>query len=104
MDETVSTQSTMNVKIDVKVEFPELTFCVHSPFDLNATLDETKYDNVYAAFKHMLERDIKLDLRQGYRHLLEYHDHPFQDVYIMLQGMYSTPQLCYIRYMVSSIV
>ena len=93
IDEPVSTQSTTNVKVDVKSEFPELTFCVHTLFDMNATLDETKYDSVYAAFKHLLERDIRWDFRLGYLHMLEFYDHPFQDVYIMLQGMDSTPQL-----------
>ena len=88
MDEPVSTQSTMNVKIDVKSEFPELTFCINLPYLEHAlsiaTLDQTKYDNIHASLEAALENDINLDLH--YVNITAFYDHPFLDVYIMLQG------------------
>ena len=90
-EEPVSTQSTMNVTIDVKLEFPELTFCIENPLSQKASLDQTQYASLYAGFEQFLRRHIDedlrpVDLRIGYLHLLENFGHPFQDVYIMLRG------------------
>ena len=88
MDEPVSTQSSMNSKIDIKSEFPQLTFCVNLPYLEDAlrtaTLDQTKYDNFHAALEAALKNDINLDLH--YVNISAFHDHPFHDVHIMLQG------------------
>ena len=90
-EEPVSTQSTMNVTIDVKLEFPELTFCIENPLAKKATLDQTQFGSFYAALEHILSRTINedlepLDLRLVYLLMLEHFGHPFQDVYIMLRG------------------
>ena len=53
-DQPISTQTNI-IKVDIKQEFPELTFCMEYPFFefylMLATGDETKYANFYEALK-----------------------------------------------------
>ena len=89
LSEPVSSQS-MVVKSEVKIDFPEMTFCLDTPFFeylLAITTDDyTKHPNFHAALKAALKHDINLDLQEVNNSA--YFDHPMQKIYAYAKGIF----------------
>ena len=89
MDEPISSES-MNVKRNVKSEFPQLTFCIDKPKLQDAlalaTLDQSEYANFHAALEAALKTDINLDLQN--LNNSAFYGNPIEAVYVELKGMY----------------
>ena len=87
LDQPVTTQSNI-VKVDIKEEFRELTFCITQPyfevFLANATGDYTKYRNFHEALQYALKSDININLQDVNNSA--YFEPPFLDVYTKKPG------------------
>ena len=91
MDEPMSSQP-INVKSNIKSEFPQLTFCIDKPKLQDAlalaTLDQSEYSNFHAALEAALKTDINLDLQNVNNSA--FYGNPIEAVYVELQGMCSS--------------
>ena len=89
MDEPMSSQP-INVKSNIKSEFPQLTFCIDKPKLQDAlalaTLDQTEYANFHVALEAALKTDINLDLQN--LNNSAFYGNPIEAVYVELKGMY----------------
>ena len=88
LDQPVTTQSNI-VKVDIKDEFPELTFCITQPyfesFLASATGDFTKYRSLHEALQYALKNDININLQDVNNSA--YFEPPFLDVYTKKPGI-----------------
>ena len=87
LDQPIATQSTL-VKVNIKDEFPDLTFCMHEPYFefylMLATGDETKYSNLFEALRAALRYNISINLQEVNKSA--HFEHPFYDVFTNKPG------------------